>query len=260
MTLVVTHAAGFCTIQDLGRPGHMHEGLPTGGALSRDLLIRANRAAGNADDAAAIEILGRLTIRADHALHVATDAGPRLLRVGQELEIASEPRRVAYLAIRGGIDAPLILGGRGTHTSAGLGAPLRTGARIDAAGAPRLMPAAVPFTDRTTIRVIPGPDHDAFAPGTFTTLCAAPYRILPASDRVGTRLSGAPLPRTTVPERSRPMALGAIEVPRDNQPIVLGPEHPTTGGYPIVAVIASADLGAFHAIRLGGSVRFVTDE
>ena len=88
-------------------------------------------------------------------------------------------------------------------------------------------------------------------------LVAAPYRVLPSSDRVGTRLGGAALPRVAgYREVSRPMIVGALEVPRDGQPIVLGPEHPTTGGYPILAVIATAELGHFHAIRLGGMVRF----
>jgi allophanate hydrolase subunit 2 len=81
---------------------------------------------------------------------------------------------------------------------------------------------------------------------------------LPASNRVGTRLAGPALPRRAdYRERSRPMVRGALEVPRDGQPIVLGPEHPTSGGYPVIGVIASAELGRFHAIRLGGSVRFL---
>ncbi|HET9623041.1 MAG TPA: hypothetical protein VFP84_16830, partial [Kofleriaceae bacterium] len=106
------------------------------------------------------------------------------------------------------------------------------------------------------IRVVPGPDPASFAPDALAVLTAAPYRILPTSDRVGTRLAGAAIPRTAAPEVSRPMVIGALEVPRDGQPIVLGPEHPTTGGYPIVAVVASADLGRLFAIRLGGAVRF----
>jgi allophanate hydrolase subunit 2 len=103
---------------------------------------------------------------------------------------------------------------------------------------------------------VPGPDLHAFAPDALAALVSAPYRISPTSDRVGTRLAGPDLPRNMAPERSRPMVRGALEVPRDGQPIVLGPEHPTTGGYPILAVIAEDDLDRFFAIRLGGEVAF----
>lgn len=106
------------------------------------------------------------------------------------------------------------------------------------------------------ISVVPGPDLTAFVPDAIDRLTAAPYRILPTSDRVGTRLEGTLIPHVPHPEFSRPMVRGAIEVPRDGAPIVLGPEHPTTGGYPTAAVIAQADLGRFFAIRLGGTVRF----
>jgi allophanate hydrolase subunit 2 len=108
------------------------------------------------------------------------------------------------------------------------------------------------------VRVIPGPDGKDFSPDAIDALVSAPYRILPSSDRVGTRLEGPPIPRADgAIERSRPMVRGAIEVPPDGKPIVLGPEHPTTGGYPLLAVIAAADLGRFFSIPLGGTVRFV---
>ncbi|HMG52684.1 MAG TPA: hypothetical protein VK601_04375, partial [Kofleriaceae bacterium] len=100
------------------------------------------------------------------------------------------------------------------------------------------------------------PDPASFAPGALDVLLASEYRVLPTSNRVGTRLDGPALPRSDAPEVTRPMVLGAIEVPRDGKPIVLGPEHPTTGGYPIIAVVARADLGRLFSIRLGGTVRF----
>lgn len=253
MTLIVTRALGLCTVQDLGRLGHMHEGVPHGGALVPDLLVRANRLAGNRDDAAAIEVQGRLVVTATTPMTVATDTA-RLLRVGDELEVISEPRRVAYLAIRGGIDSRIILDGRGALLSGGIGRPLRADDFFGTAGEPEHDSEPLDFTDATAICVIPGPDLDAFSDA-LTILCAAPYRIEPSSNRVGTRLTGASLPR--IPEyreRSRPLCAGAIEVPSDGQPIVLGPDHPTTGGYPVLGVVA--DLAQFHALRLGGSVRF----
>lgn len=260
MTLVVARAFGLCTVQDLGRRGHMHEAVPPGGALVRELLVAANRALGNADDAPAIEVLGQLVVRATSDVMVATDRiAPHVLRAGDELAIASEPLRCTYLAIAGGVSAPRVLDGHGVLLGAGLGAPLRARDTLASAGgtisgAPREGP---PFAPSELVHIIPGPDLDAFEVDAIMTLVTAPYRVSPSSDRVGTRLAGAVLPRVeTYREVSRPMVQGALEVPRDGQPIVLGPEHPTTGGYPILAVIANAELGRFHAIRLGGSVQF----
>jgi len=259
MTLSVVRSLGLVTVQDLGRPGRMHEAVPPGGALVADRLIAANRAVRNPDDAPALEILGQLTIRTERPLRVATDTlAPRELPAGGELVVASEPRRVAYLAVRGGLAAPLLLGGRGALLCAGLGGLVRTGQRFDIAGLAEVTPpppgaAAAPAA---AIRLIAGPDLASFAPTALDLLLASEYRILPSSDRVGTRLDGPALPRTDAPEISRPMVLGAIEVPRDGKPIVLGPEHPTTGGYPVIAVVARADLGRLFSIRLGGTVRF----
>jgi allophanate hydrolase subunit 2 len=262
MTLSVTRALGLVTVQDLGGRGRMHEAVPPGGALVADRLIAANRAVRNPDDAPALEILGQLAIRTDRPLRVATDSlAPRELPAGGEFVIASEPRRVTYLAVRGGLAVPLVLGGRGALLCAGLGGLIRTGQRFDTAGLAEVTPPASAAPTAAAppdaqIRLIAGPDLASFTPTALGLLLASEYRILPSSDRVGTRLDGPALPRTDAPEVSRPMVLGAIEVPRDGKPIVLGPEHPTTGGYPVIAVVARADLGRLFSIRLGGTVRF----
>lgn len=256
--LEVVRATGLVTIQDLGRRGHMHEAVPPGGALVPELLIAANRGADNPDGAPGLEIFGQLVVRARSDLRVAIDdTGAHPLRAGEELVVASGARRCAYLAVRGGLSAPLVLGGRGTLLCAGLGSPLRTGASLSI-GTERDVHAAIDrFIESDTITIIPGPDRDAFTEDALDILTHAPYRIAPSSDRVGTRLVGAAVPR--VPgyrDRSRPMVRGALEVPADGQPIALGPEHPTTGGYPVIAVIATAELGRCFAIRPGGFVRF----
>ncbi len=259
--LVVVRATGLVTIQDLGRRGHMHEAVPPGGALVPELLIGANRTAHNPDDAPAIEVLGQLVVRATTELVIATDrTSERRLTAGEQLTIASERRRCTYLAIRGGVAAPRVLDGRGTLLCAGLGAPLRAGdsIRIDRAAVVANPPVSFDASD--LIRVVAGPDSAAFAPRALELLTEAPYRVLPSSDRVGTRLHGSALPRDPgYRELSRPLVVGALEVPGDGQPIALGPEHPTTGGYPVIAVIAHADLGRFFAIPLGGEVRFTID-
>lgn len=257
MSLTVVRSLGLVTIQDRGRPGHMHEALPPGGALVPALLHTANRFAHNPDDTAAIEVLGQLVVRADHDVLVGTDRA-RELRAGDELTVASGSRRVAYLAVRGGIEAPMILGSRGAHLSAGIGALIRARDRILPSDALLTDAEPAPFVDRRSIRIVPGPDLDAFAASALDVLCDQPYRVEPTSDRVGTRLTGVRIARTADHvARTRPMVIGAIEVPPDGSPIVLGPEHPTTGGYPVLAVIAHADLGAMFAVSLGGSVQFV---
>ena len=258
MSVIVVRALGLVTVQDLGRPGRMHEAVPAGGALVPDRLIAANRRVQNPDDAPALEVLGQLVLRADGALEVATDTlAARGLAAGAELAVTSEPRRVTYVAVRGGIDAPLVLGGRGALLCAGLGGLVRAGQRFATAGLPARAPAPLPAEPAGgPIRIVAGPDADHFAAGALEALLSADYRVLPSSDRVGTRLDGPALPRTAASEASRPMVIGAIEVPRDGKPIVLGPEHPTTGGYPIIAVVAHDELGRLFSIRLGGSVRF----
>lgn len=257
MSLVVVRAVGLVTVQDLGRPGHMHEGLARGGALVPELLIAANRQVRNPDNAAAVEVMGSLTVRAEGRALVSTDtSGERELGPGEELTVVSDKRRVAYLALRGGADEAVALGSRSVQLSAGLGQMLRAGSRLTAGDAPVVVRSIDQFLDRASICVVAGPDRDAFTPDARDLLLSARWTISPSSDRVGTRLEGPSLARTDRIDVTRPMVRGAIEVPRDGQPIVLGPEHPTTGGYPVIAVIAAEDLGRFFAIRPGATVTF----
>jgi 5-oxoprolinase (ATP-hydrolysing) subunit C len=227
----VERVIGLVTFQDLGHHGRMHLAVPPGGALVPELLVASNRRVDNADDATCLEVQGRVVIRATET--------------NETFDVSSGPSRCAYLAVRGGF----LAGHR----------PLAVGDVIASTTAPptTVRVAQPRFADGESVTIIPGPDLDAFGADALTILVSAPYRISPASNRVGTRLEGPALPRRAdYRERSRPMVQGALEVPRDGQPIALGPEHPTTGGYPVIGVIASAELGRFHAIRLGGSVQF----
>jgi 5-oxoprolinase (ATP-hydrolysing) subunit C len=154
-----------------------------------------------------------------------------------------------------------VLGAASTHLAAALGHVLAADARIESGHAARtgvgVSLTSEPAAKRgSAIGIVAGPDLHAFAPDAVAALISGPYRIAAASDRVGTRLVGPVVARSSAPDRSRPTVRGAIEVPRDGQPIVLGPEHPTTGGYPIVGVICAADLDRFFAIRIGGEVAF----
>jgi allophanate hydrolase subunit 2 len=240
----VERSVGLCTIQDLGHHGRMHEAVPPGGALVSDLLVRANRFANNPDDARAIEVLGRITIRAEVDLACATDERAFSLRSGESITIANEKYRATYFAVRGGLEdaATLLCAGD---------APLRTGDVLRVGGAGLSTLAPVPFV-LGEIGVLEGPDGI-----TIDALLGVEWRVSTASNRVGTRIEGPSLHAGQYVERSRPMICGAIELPRDGNPIVLGPEHPTTGGYPLIAIIAHGSRARFFATPPGGVVRFV---
>ena len=238
MTLFVTYAVGSVSLQDLGRTGHMHEGVPPGGAAVRSQLIAANRRAGNRDDAVALEICGEVVVYTQTHVELATHEVTHVLKPGQEARIDGPGWK--YLAVRGGFVAPRVLGGCGALPDV----RIRKGDQLALAHEPRLdsTRAPEPLVARR-IRVVPGPDLDAFASDALDVLCSEPYRTWMIA-RTGLRFrGGAKIPR--VPgyrERSRPMVRGAIEVPDDGSPILLGPDHPTTGGYPVLAVVAEADL------------------
>lgn len=265
--LDVESAAGLVTVQDDGRPGLAHEGTPRAGALVPAWLHAANALAGNGEGEAAVEIVGRLVVRARERLRVATERGAAELAAGERLEVApARGARVTYLAVQGGVAVPVVRGSRATLLVAGLGGlggrVLRRGDALPAgearAAGPAAAPADVAHDLARAIGVVPGPDEDSFAADAIDVLLASTFVVAPESDRVGVRLAGPPLPRRVDgADETRPMVPGALEVPAAGRPIVLGPDGPTTGGYPIIAVVASADLGALLARAPGERVRFV---
>ena len=265
----IGRVTGLATVQDLGRPGFMHAGVPAGGAMSRELLTRANAAARNAAGAAAIEAFGDVEVFAEETTEsLATSAGETRMLAAGESVVFRRPssQRVHYVAVRGGLDVPLVLGGRGTLLVANLGGhegrALRRGDALPVGAAP-LTPDAPAHDDtrreepRVRIRVSLGPDLDAFPRETLDVLTAGLFTISPASDRTGTRLLGPPLLARPGPTRpSAPMVPGAIEITPDGGAIVLGPDHPTTGGYPVLACVRARDLGKLMALPLGAELRF----
>jgi len=287
----VASIAGLATVQDEGRPGWMHRGIPPGGPLVPDGLARANRAAGNAGCAACIELVGAITLQNDAeegpvqvarghvrstvlqgAIHVGIDDG-RIVSIapGAATRIASDGGRPRYIAPRGGIDVPIAWGGRGTllvaHVGGLEGRALVRGDRLALAADIDPKPCAAAGQDAgaptaiAPLRVIAGPDIERFEDGALDVLLGSVYRVSPASNRVGARLVGPALRAAAgASSRSRPMVRGAIEVPPSGEPIILGPDHPTTGGYPVIAVVVRADVGAVYAAGIGGSVRFALAE
>jgi allophanate hydrolase subunit 1/allophanate hydrolase subunit 2 len=241
----ITKLAGVALLVDGGRVGHMHEGVPHGGALVRGELARANAAAGNPPGACAIELHGSI----------------ELTSAGRAVAFATGRSRVRYVAIEGGFAVPSVLGSRTTLLAARMGGfhgrLLRRGDRIPLE-APRSLSSPDPAPDQATtapaIAIAPGPDA---LPRDVEHLLDAPFTISTSSDRAGTRLEGPSIAiePAQLERPSAPMMRGAIEItPRGL--IVLGPDHPTTGGYPVIAVVRAPDLDPFFARPLGSQVRF----
>lgn len=264
--LEVLAVAAPTTVQDGGRPGQMHHGVPPGGALVPELLAAANRAVGNPWDAAALETYGRLEVcLRGRSGWVSVDGAARHVGDGERVEVPAPAHGiVSYLGVEGGLDVPVVLGGRGTLLVARLGGlegrPLRTGDRLPLGSGggskrePRALPPIAPGPV-TEARVIPGPDR--FEPRVLAALLDGSFTVTPASDRVGMRLHGPePLHTDEATGISRPMIRGAIQVPPSGEPIVLGPDHPTTGGYPVIATVIRADWGRLAALCPGATVRF----
>jgi len=263
--ITILAVSGLATVQDGGRPGHMHEGVPPGGPLVPELLARANAAVGNEEREAGLEVFGALTLSGTAGTLVASDEGV-LVELGahEPWRVVGAGARVRYVALRGGIDVPRVLGGRGTLLGAGLGGhdgrALRRG-DVLRVGEPRTVQRGRPRAAADlegAIHVVAGPDLERFDPRALDVLLASEFRVDASSDRVGIRLIGPPLRRVAGDlGTSCPMVRGAIQVPPSGAPIVMGPDHPTTGGYPVLAAVVLGSLSALGARPVGAVVRFV---
>lgn len=259
----VVALAGIVTVQDAGRPGWMHQGVPPGGALVLELLARANTAAGNRPFEPALELVGSISLAAIAPVLVATDDGAaHELTAAAPWTTSSGAAHVRYVAVRGGIDVPGVLGGRGTLLVAGLGGyegrTLRRGDVLGVGASPRLdAPLPEPPDLTAPIRVVLGPDLDRFDSVATDVFLGSTFCIDRRRDRVGLRLSPSLGPRGDDAGPSSPMVRGAIQVPPSGEPIVLGPDHPTTGGYPVLATVERSSFGSLAARPVGAAVRFV---
>lgn len=279
---MIVHAPGvLTTVQDLGRWGHQDAGVPVSGVMDPFAHRVANALVGNHPAAATFEItlIGPSVAFDGPAVFAVAGAEFDLLLEEQAVPMWSsihagagavlrfgERRRGAraYLAVAGGIDVPEVLGSRSTHAPTGMGGfrgrSLRRGDRVTfGASRPgalasveraRAADAAASNADRengatqTRVRVLAGPQHDRFASDALDRLCAKPYTIESASDRMGYRLAGEALARTEAAEIiSDATPLGSIQVPSNGQPLLLMADRQTTGGYPKLATVISADIG-----------------
>lgn len=262
--LEVLRAGVATTIQDAGRAGYADLGVPTSGAVDAQLRSLVNRLVGNPADAAVLETAGGLEVRVDGPGLVATSAEltARSVMAGACVQVDPAPTELwGYLAVRGGIDVEPVLGSRSQDTRSGLGPdPVVDGLRLPIGGDPRsaISVDQVPPLDREgPIRIWPGPRLDWFTPGAFDVLSSRIWAVTAEVSRVGVRLSGAELERVHLGELpSEGLVLGAIQVPPDGVPVVMLADHPTTGGYPVIAVVDPRDVGRMAQRRSGSTVAF----
>lgn len=279
------------TLQDLGRPGYQRLGIPVSGALDGVSLRAANLLAGNAAGMGALEIAYQgptLAVEAE-SIRIAyaggtapidilpregASIGERLqplqsacLRKGQILRIgALSGSAVGYLAVEGGFDVASALGSQSTLARAGLGGlegrPLRAGDALPLKQdrtedrQERMVPSLV-LAPPSHIRVILGPQDDYFSDVGKRTFLESVYTVSPASDRMGMRLAGPVLEHAKGYNIvSDGTAAGSIQVPGNGLPIVLLADRQTTGGYPKIATVISADMPALGRLMPGAKVAF----
>ena len=270
MSIEILEAPPGATLQDAGRPGLLAQSIPPSGPLDPVAHAAANRAVGNDPGACAIEVpLGRMRVRALGEVLASIDGqAPVRLREGDELTVEPGPSAVRYLALAGGIDVPLVLGSRSTLLTARMGGlegrPVRKGDRLPLGPTPA--PSFAPTTptlapapeDPCLLEALPGPHLARLSPPARAALFETEWVVSRLGDRVGVRLEGAKVPREGVDLAGpMPMVRGAVQLTTDGTPIVLGPDHPATGGYPVALVLTRAAQARFARMRPGKRVRFV---
>ncbi len=272
------------TVQDLGRFGFGRLGVSPGGAADTLALRVANLLVGNAAGEAALEItlLGpRLRFASCAFVALAgADLGPRLdgravpmhagfeAAAGCELAFDGGARGVrAYLAVAGGLDVPAALGSASTDLRGGFGGVegralaagdrLSIGSRRGRRVEPREDVLRQLLERRQTLRVLRGVHAERFAGAARERLVHEAFAVRTESDRMGVRLAGPPLELERAMEMlSEGVGPGAIQVPPGGAPIVLGVDHPATGGYPQIAHVIAADLPSLGQLRPRAEVRF----
>jgi antagonist of KipI len=286
MSALLVEAPGlFTTVQDLGRDGFGPIGVSASGAADPISLRIGNRLVGNPEGAAALEMTlvgGAFAFEQATTIAVTgADFGPSLdgvalpmwtsieLREGQTVKFGpSRSGARAYLCVQGGIAVELFLGSASTHVLSGLGGfegrALRKGDRVEVGAANSFFrkrslsaKALKSLGPRKVIRVTDGPQSDWFAESSRKTFCGNAFHISEQSNRMGIRLEGPPISLDTSREMiTEGVSLGAIQVTPSGQPIILFVEQQTTGGYPKIANVISADLHSLGQLRPRDDIRF----
>ena len=279
-TLTVVDAGPHTSVQDRGRPGWAHLGVPRAGALDRPAADLANRLVGNDPAAAVLETtlggvvfdVGEPTLVAVTGAECAVSvrdravafAEPVLAPAGARVRVGHATRGVrSYVAVAGGVEVSAVLGSRSTDTLAHVGPGVLRAGDVLPLGTPGGPPAGVDlgpvrrYARPALLRVEPGPRHDWFHDTAVATLTRSTYEVSGDSNRVGLRLHGPALERSRDDELpSEGIVLGAVQVPASGQPLVFLHDHPTTGGYPVIGVVDPDDLWQCAQLRPGDEVRF----
>ncbi|WP_076416442.1 biotin-dependent carboxyltransferase family protein [Shewanella sp. UCD-KL12] len=277
------------TIQDLGRTGFRHLGVPVSGALDRQALMLANRLTGNQDTSAALELTaGNLAIKFHRDAWFTLTGAQYKIKIGNrdiwqgwrnrikagETLILRGPSsgRHAYLAIDGGIDTPAYLGSRSTslnftalsnnncNNNCNNVSSLQKGDKL-ALGEQQRVSKPIGAVQRgytNEIRALPGPEMSLFTDIARKTFWSSQWQVSNDCNRMGARLLGEPLQLESPTElKSHAVMPGVIQVPPSGQPIALLADAQTTGGYPKIATIIEADLWKLAQTRPGEKVRFI---
>jgi len=279
------------TVQDLGRPGYQSLGIPVSGALDPVSLRAANALVGNDQDAGALEVAyvgPTIAVEADDvrlsfvgaqaAIDILPDAaattGERIavmrsirVRRGEVIRIGSlSGGAVLYVAVEGGFDIPPVLGSVSTYLRGGFGGwqgralaagdrlPLR---RSAASARDECRIEGLDLRAPARVRAIAGPQKDYFSETEIASFFAGQYTVCAGSDRMGMRLQGRPVDHARDYNiTSDGIAAGSIQVPGNGQPIILLADRQTTGGYPKIATVISADLPALGRLPMGATIAF----
>ena len=282
--------SGLCDlVMDQGRPGRGALGVPVGGAADPEALAAANRLVGNDATAAGLEVVlqgpalrfarGGMVALVGARFSATRSSGVApvwdqtlVLAAGEILHLdQAQAGCRCWLAMAGGVAVPSVMGSRSTFLPAGFGGhfgrALQAGDELvngNEEAAVRLLRAHAPETAQTgaPLRVLAGPQVGQFDDAALAAFFCGTYRVDAASDRRGLRLRGPEVGRGCVPEdlRSQGVLPGAVQVPPDGKPIILGWDGPVTGGYPVIATLISADLPKLAQLRPGDEVRFQTIE
>jgi antagonist of KipI len=267
MSLILRETGLFSLLVDGGRPCSRSLGVPLGGAADRAAHALGNALVGNPPDALALEItLAGPTLEAVHPTAIVVFgapfpivAGDRVIAAGttftlergEVLRIGTTPTSCrGYVCVAGGFQGREILGSQSSLEPLAAGELACPASRIEARSLP--FPTS-PKDASDTVRVVDGPQRGWFTDETFFQ---APYQVTPACNRMGLRLRGPLLNRVPGELVSEAVSPGAVQVTNDGQPIVLGVDGQTIGGYPKIAHVIRADLDRLAQLRPGDWVRF----
>ena len=279
--LVIASIGPASSVQDGGRPGSQRYGLVPSGAMDRLALAAANTLVGNPLFAASVEIgpFGAAFTAREGAARVALSGAPRnadiagrtvtfdtsaTLAEGETLTLGfARGGSFSYLAIEGGIEGEPMFGSLAVNARAGLGSPyprpLQSGDELHtaAAGGGDERRIELPAVKDAPIRVLFGPQDDEFSDDTKKLFLDSEWKISATSDRMGYRLEGPVLKHLHGHNIvSDGTVTGSIQVPGNGQPIALMPDRGTSGGYPKIATVITADFGRFAQIPAGRPFRF----